>query len=112
MTESWAHILMQQDALAEEQRVDVGPPRMHQVLLINDDFTPMDFVVHVLEFFFSMERGHATQVMLQVHTKGKAVCGIYTAEIAETKASQVNGYARKNQHPLLCATEPCPDNGS
>jgi ATP-dependent Clp protease adaptor protein ClpS len=80
------------------------PPR-YKVVLINDDYTPMDFVVHVLEEFFSMNRELATLVMLQVHTNGKGICGTYTYEIAETKVAQVNKYARENQHPLLCTME-------
>jgi ATP-dependent Clp protease adaptor protein ClpS len=76
------------------------------VVLLNDDYTPMDFVVHVLEAFFSLPRDKATQVMLQVHTQGKGVCGVYTREIAETKVHQVNTFSRDNQHPLLCTLEP------
>lgn len=80
-------------------------PPLYQVLLLNDDYTPMDFVVQVLEGFFQMGRERATQIMLQVHTRGRGVCGIYTRDIAETKVAQVNDYARRNQHPLLCAME-------
>lgn len=83
-----------------------GAPPLYRVVLLNDDYTPMDFVVHVLESFFSMPRDKATQVMLQVHTRGKGVCGVYTREIAETKAHQVNAFSRENQHPLLCTIEP------
>lgn len=81
-------------------------PPMHKVLLMNDDFTPMEFVVEVLSRFFRMNGEQATQVMLEVHTKGKAVCGVYPPEVAETKAMQVNECARENQHPLLCVVEP------
>ena len=77
--------------------------------MINDDYTPMEFVVEVLQLFFAMGREKATQVMLAVHTQGKAVCGIYTRDIAETKAMQVNRYARENQHPLLCEIEAAGD---
>jgi len=80
-------------------------PSMYKVMLLNDDYTPMDFVVEILEKFFSMSREKATHVMLTVHIHGKAVCGIYTRDIAETKAAQVNQYARENQHPLLCEIE-------
>ncbi len=80
-------------------------PSMYKVMLLNDDYTPMDFVVEILEKFFSMNREKATHVMLTVHVHGKAVCGIYTRDIAETKAAQVNQYARENQHPLLCEIE-------
>ncbi|MBR9813096.1 ATP-dependent Clp protease adapter ClpS [bacterium] len=80
-------------------------PPMYKVLLINDDYTPMEFVVHVLEKFFRMDREKAVQVMLAVHTSGAAVAGVFTAEIAETKVAQVTEYARQNQHPLLCRLE-------
>lgn len=84
-------------------------PSMYRVMLLNDDYTPMDFVVEILEVFFSMSREKATHVMLTVHVHGKAVCGIYTRDIAETKAAQVNQYARENQHPLLCEIEAVDD---
>ena len=80
-------------------------PPMFKVLLMNDDYTPMEFVVEVLEVFFKMNREQATQVMLTVHTQGKGVCGIYTRDIAETKSAQVNQFARDHQHPLLCEIE-------
>ena len=83
----------------------VKRPPMYKVLLLNDDFTPMEFVVHILEKFFSIERHKATQVMLAVHTEGQGVCGTYTRDIAETKVMQVNDYSRKHQHPLLCTME-------
>ena len=75
------------------------------MLLLNDDYTPMEFVVDVLEHFFAMERTTATRVMLEVHTRGRGVCGTFTYEIAETKVSQVTEYARSHQHPLLCTLE-------
>ena len=84
------------------------PPR-YRVILLNDDYTPMEFVVQVLEQFFGMGREKATQVMLAVHTQGKGVCGIYPQDIAETKASQVNQCARNSGHPLLCEVEPSSD---
>ncbi len=84
-------------------------PPLFRVVLLNDDYTPMEFVVQVLEQYFSMNREQATQVMLSVHTKGKGVCGIYTQDIAETKASQVNECAQVSGHPLLCEVEPAPD---
>lgn len=80
-------------------------PSMYNVVMHNDDFTPMEFVVHVLMRFFSMPEQQATQVMLAVHTQGRAVCGSYTRDIAETKAAQVNQYASENEHPLLCEIE-------
>ncbi len=89
----------------EAARPDVGPPPMYQVLLLNDDFTPMDFVVEVLQLFFGMNRERATQVMLHVHTRGRGVCGVFSREVAETKVSQVNAFSRSHQHPLLCTME-------
>lgn len=83
-------------------------PPMYKVVILNDDYTPMDFVVDVLERFFAMNNEKATRVMLQVHTEGKGVCGVYTKDIAETKAMQVNEYARQHDHPLLCEVE-CQD---
>ncbi len=83
----------------------LGQPRRYKVVLLNDDYTPMDFVVHVLEYFFRMDRPQATQVMLQVHTQGKGICGIYPKDIAETKEEQVNRYSRAEQHPLMCVIE-------
>ena len=80
-------------------------PPMYKVLIHNDDYTPMDFVVHILEKFFGMGREKATQVMLQVHTRGVGVAGVYTREVAETKVAQVNDYARENDHPLKCTME-------
>lgn len=77
--------------------------------MLNDDYTPMDFVVETLELFFSMSREKATKVMILVHTQGKAVCGVYTRDIAETKAAQVNQYAEENEHPLLCEIEAVED---
>ena len=88
------------------QRKKTQPPPMYKVMLNNDDYTPMDFVVEVLTTFFAIGSEKANQIMLTVHYEGKAVCGIYTAEIAETKVMQVNQYARKQQHPLKCTMEP------
>lgn len=83
----------------------VKPPKRYKVVLLNDDFTPMDFVVDLLMKFFRMDYDKAMQVMLAIHHQGKGVCGIYTREIAETKCYQVNRYARDHQHPLLCQIE-------
>ena len=80
-------------------------PNLYRVLLLNDDYTPMEFVVEVLERFFAMDRQTATRVMLEAHTRGKGVCGVFTYEIAETKVSQVTSYSREHQHPLLCTLE-------
>ena len=89
----------------EEVKPKVKKPPLFKVVLLNDDYTPMEFVIEVLEIFFLMNREKATQVMLMVHTKGKGVCGIYTRDVAETKSTQVNEYARSNEHPLLCQVE-------
>lgn len=78
---------------------------MYKVFLLNDDFTPMEFVVTLLEQLFGMDREKATRVMLQVHSKGKGICGVFTYEIAETKVAQVSEYAQQHQHPLMCSME-------
>ena len=87
------------------EKPEVKQPSLYKVILMNDDFTPMDFVVEVLMTFFAMTEEKATQIMLAVHTQGKAVCGVYTRDIAETKAAQVNQYASEHDHPLLCEIE-------
>jgi ATP-dependent Clp protease adaptor protein ClpS len=89
----------------EEAQPKVKRPPLYRVVLLNDDFTPMEFVVDILETIFGMERSRATQVMLEVHTKGKGICGVYNFEIAETKVAQVMGIAQQHQHPLLCEME-------
>lgn len=86
-------------------RPKIDKPSLFQVVLLNDDFTPMDFVVEVLRSFFAMDQEHAVQVMLHVHTRGKGVCGVFTREVAETRVNQVNEYSRNHQHPLLCTME-------
>jgi len=80
-------------------------PSMYKVLMLNDDYTPMEFVVHVLERFFNKNREEANRIMLHVHQKGVGVCGVFTYEIAETKVNQVMDFARRNQHPLQCTLE-------
>lgn len=90
----------------QEALPEVKMPRMYKVLLLNDDYTPMDFVVLVLTSFFSMAEEKAVQIMLEVHTKGKGVCGVFTRDIAETKVIQVNDFSRSQHHPLLCVMEP------
>lgn len=95
----------QTDGLAELTRQKVEPPPMYKVVLHNDDYTPMDFVIDVLSRFFNMQYEKASEVMLQVHYEGKAVCGIFTAGIAETKVQQVTDYALEHEHPLLCTME-------
>ena len=89
----------------EETRPRLKKPSLFRVVLLNDDYTPMEFVVQVLQKIFSMDRSSATRVMLEVHTKGKGICGVYTFEIAETKVAQVTGLAQQQQHPLLCTME-------
>jgi ATP-dependent Clp protease adaptor protein ClpS len=89
----------------KEARPKLKKPPLYKVVMLNDDYTPMEFVVHVLESFFSLDRMNATRIMLEVHTRGKGICGVFPHEIAETKAAQVNAYARDNQHPLLCTLE-------
>ena len=89
----------------EEAKPRVARPPLYKVVLLNDDYTPMEFVVEVLQRFFRMDRSSATQVMLHVHTRGKGVCGVFPFEIAETKVALVNEHSRKHQHPLLCTME-------
>lgn len=93
------------DLAVEEARPKVKQPPLYRVVLINDDYTPMEFVVDILESVFGMERTRATQVMLEVHTKGKGICGVFNYEIAETKVAQVMSIAQQHQHPLLCTME-------
>jgi len=92
------------ELLAPEQ-TRLKPPPLYRVILLNDDYTPMEFVVAVLQRFFGMNAETATRVMLKVHTEGKGVCGVFPKEIAETKAVQVNEHARAAEHPLLCDIE-------
>jgi ATP-dependent Clp protease adaptor protein ClpS len=89
----------------QEDKPRLKPPRQYKVVLINDDYTPMEFVVQVLMMFFGMDHAKATRVMMAVHTRGKGICGIYSFEIAETKVDQVNEFSKLNQHPLLCTME-------
>jgi ATP-dependent Clp protease adaptor protein ClpS len=88
-----------------EAKPELKRPPMYKVLLLNDDYTPMEFVVHILENFFAMSREKATQIMLVVHSEGKAVVGIFPRDIAETKSEQVNLYAQENNHPLMSSIE-------
>ncbi len=86
-------------------RTRTKKPSMYKVLMLNDDYTPMEFVVHVLERFFGKNQEEATQIMLHVHRRGVGVCGVYTYEVAETKVTQVIDFARKHEHPLQCTLE-------
>jgi len=92
-------------ALLETQKSKVKPPPMYQVVLLNDDYTPMDFVVSVLQTIFTMRREQATQIMLKVHKEGMGVCGVYPKDIAATKVEQVISFSRKHEHPLQCVME-------
>ena len=91
--------------IAEIAEPELKRPPMYKVILLNDDYTPMEFVVHILESFFSMNREKATQIMLVVHSEGSAVVGIFPRDIAETKSEQVNTYAQENNHPLMSTVE-------
>ena len=93
--------------LVKEKPPALQKPRLYQVVLLNDDYTPMEFVVELIEKFFSKTRETATRIMLMIHNEGKGVCGIYTQDIAETKAAMVNKYSMQHQHPLLCEAQPC-----
>ena len=91
--------------VVEKARPKLARPPLWKVVLLNDDYTPMEFVVEVLQVFFTLDREQATRVMLHVHQKGKGVCGVFTREIAETKVAQVTQFARESKHPLLCDME-------
>jgi len=94
-----------QTGVVIKSRPKTKRPSMYKVLMLNDDYTPMEFVVHVLERFFGKNREEATRIMMQVHQRGVGVCGVYTYEVAETKVTQVMDLARQNQHPLQCTIE-------
>ncbi len=93
------------DTLLEAQRSKLKPPPMFKVMLLNDDYTPMEFVVIVLQKFFAMTRERATQIMLKVHREGIGICGVYPRDVAHSKVEQVAAYSRKHQHPLQCVME-------
>ncbi|KKJ78348.1 Clp protease ClpS [Kiloniella litopenaei] len=93
------------DDILVKPREKTKRPSMYKVLLLNDDYTPMEFVIHVLTQFFGKSQDDATRIMLQVHQKGVGVCGVFSYDVAETKATQVVDFARKNQHPLQCTIE-------
>jgi len=95
----------QDGTVLEARRANTRRPPLYRVLLLNDDFTPMDFVVVVLQKYFSMDRERATQIMLQVHREGMGMCGVFTKDVASTKVDQVVSYARRHQHPLACVME-------
>jgi ATP-dependent Clp protease adaptor protein ClpS len=89
----------------ETSKTRTAPPPMYKVMLLNDDYTPMDFVIVVLQKFFNLDRERATVVMLQVHREGRGVCGVFPRDVAATKQEQVNTFARQHQHPLVCVME-------
>ena len=93
-------------AVVETVEPKLKKPSLYRVIIFNDDYTPMEFVVYVLQTLFGIDRDKATQIMLEVHTHGKGVCGIFTKEVAETKSSQVNNYSRESEHPLVSEIEP------
>lgn len=101
----WKELFDNQEVLEEDKVEQYQKPPMYHVILLNDDYTPMDFVIDVLTKFFNMNEDKATNIMLDIHYKGKGRCGTYTAEVAETKVSQVCNYALENQHPLKCTME-------
>lgn len=111
--DDWRQVRLQQDGgdepetgtTVETAKPQLKRPPLYKVILLNDDYTPMEFVVHVLEVFFTMNREKATQIMLRVHTEGSAVVGLFPRDIAETKSEQVNQYAQENQHPLISTVE-------
>lgn len=105
MSEQDLHEGYEGDLSVQEADPELKQPPLYKVLLLNDDYTPMDFVVMVLETFFGMDREQATRIMLHVHTQGAGLCGVYTRDIAETKVAQVNDYSHSHQHPLLCTME-------
>jgi ATP-dependent Clp protease adaptor protein ClpS len=96
---------VESESLVQEAKPELKQPSMYQVVMHNDDFTPMEFVVTVLESFFNMEQTKATSIMYEVHMAGKAACGVFTKDVAETKVEQVTDYARRHEHPLLCSIE-------
>jgi len=97
--------LHDRDVVVQEEKPKLKKPALYRVVLLNDDYTPMEFVIDILMMFFSMNQEKSTQIMLAVHTQGKGVCGTYSRDVADTKAAQVNQFARDNKHPLLCEVE-------
>jgi len=97
------------DTAVQVAEPQLKEPIMYQVVLLNDDYTPMDFVVELLQMFFFHPTEKATKIMLEIHNAGKGVCGIYTEDVAATKSSMVNQYSQDNEHPLRCEFEPCDD---
>jgi len=98
-------IKQQSSSVLAPERAKTKPPRMYKVILFNDDYTTMDFVIEVLQRFFAMNRERAMQTMLKVHSEGSAVCGVYSLDVAETKVFQVSAFAKQHGHPLRCGME-------
>lgn len=96
----------EQSGVATIKKIKLQPPRMHKVIMHNDDYTTMEFVIHVLEKYFNKNTTEAHAIMLEVHTRGFGICGLFTFEVAESKVAKVIKYARENGHPLKCSTEP------
>ena len=101
-----AHDSNGDSVVLERKTLKTQPPQMYQVVMLNDDFTPMEFVVRVLQEFFSKDREAATQIMLKIHLDGKGVCGVYSKDVAATKVDQVQDAAHEAGHPLQCLSEP------
>ena len=99
------HERYNEDLALLEAKPKLKRPPLYKVILLNDDYTPMEFVVHILEIFFCLDRETATRIMLEVHTRGMGVCGVFTHDIAQTKVVQVNHYSREHEHPLKCTME-------
>ena len=99
------HERYNEDLALLEAKPKLKRPPLYKVILLNDDYTPMEFVVHILEIYFCLDRETATRIMLEVHTRGMGVCGIFTHDIAQTKVVQVNHYSREHEHPLKCTME-------
>ena len=95
----------QDESVLESEATRLKPPPLYKVMLLNDDFTPMDFVVTVIQKFFGLDREQATRIMLKVHREGVGVCGVFPRDVAATKVEQVSTYARQHQHPLACVME-------
>ncbi|MEN9426643.1 MAG: ATP-dependent Clp protease adaptor protein ClpS [Pseudomonadota bacterium] len=98
-------IKKQDESVLESEVTRLKPPPLYKVMLLNDDFTPMDFVVTVIQKFFGLDREQATRIMLKVHREGVGVCGVFPRDVAATKVEQVSTYARQHQHPLACVME-------
>lgn len=106
MSNRFLEEVIERPLVKSEAETKLKMPRKYKVILLNDDYTPMDFVVEILKRFFHLREEVAVQIMLQVHLQGRGVCGVFTRDIAETKVIMVNNYARTHEHPLLCSMEP------